>query len=83
MAQAFVTTYKNYFRWPEIDRRKSLRPVDKLAEELPKGDIWIIPKKIGKDDGEGGDSLQSAQAAIKRMYRTRLWSTYQTSYCTD
>ncbi|KAK5643978.1 hypothetical protein RI129_007823 [Pyrocoelia pectoralis] len=80
MAQAFTTTYQKYHRQHAIERRKSLRPVDRFALELPEGGNWIVHKKVGEDD-EGGVGLQAALAAIHQMNRGRLWSTYQVHYC--
>ncbi|KAB0792884.1 hypothetical protein PPYR_12504 [Photinus pyralis] len=82
MAQAFTTTYQKYYRQHPIERRKSLRPVDRFASELPEGGNWIVHKKVGEDD-EGGVGLKAALAAIHKMNRGRLWTTYQMDYCGD
>ncbi|KAK4887861.1 hypothetical protein RN001_004132 [Aquatica leii] len=56
-----------------------LRPVDRLADEVPEGDLWIIRRPI--EDDEGGVGLAAAEEAVHSMLRRRLWSTYQVEYC--
>ncbi|XP_018332410.1 uncharacterized protein LOC108741931 [Agrilus planipennis] len=83
MAQAFITKNMETYRWPEISKRKSLKPTDKLAESLPEGDIWIVRKALGeaKEGEQEDDALKIAQAKVKEMYRKRILSTYQVDYC--
>ncbi|KAL3265282.1 hypothetical protein HHI36_009492 [Cryptolaemus montrouzieri] len=80
MAQAFVTTYRNHYRWHKEPLRKSKRPLDRHAATAPPGDYWIDStlRKQHKDI-----NVPYAQALINQSTGRQMFSTYQVNYCAD
>ncbi|XP_076251123.1 uncharacterized protein LOC143190602 [Rhynchophorus ferrugineus] len=78
MAQAFVTSYRNQFRWYDQARRQPIDP-DKLTKFELEGDIWFLD--LNGEIDEELKNLNSIKEAIHKLYLKRMKSTYQVSHC--
>ncbi|KAK9875865.1 hypothetical protein WA026_009652 [Henosepilachna vigintioctopunctata] len=80
MAQAFVTTYRNHYRWHREPKRKSKKPVDRHAEAPPPGDYWIDTSSLKQKEVL---NIPYGKALVRQSNGRLMFSTYQINYCTD
>ncbi|XP_050300383.1 uncharacterized protein LOC126738934 [Anthonomus grandis grandis] len=78
MAQAFVSTYQNHFRWHCQPKIPPINP-NRLTTLQPEGDIWLLNTEEAID--EDVDNIPKIKEAIHNLYLKRMRSTYQISYC--
>ncbi|KYB28151.1 hypothetical protein TcasGA2_TC032947 [Tribolium castaneum] len=79
MAQCFVSTYRNHYRWPDPQFTKSAHePYDNFVSVIPPEDIWI-----GADTGEDKLDAAALEKRLRKCYLKRLITTYQYDYCKD
>ncbi|XP_030761307.1 uncharacterized protein LOC115886348 [Sitophilus oryzae] len=78
MAQAFITTHKDTFRWNCQPRVGPIRQ-DDLSKLEPEGDIWKLDPN--KEIEEELRNLPKIKETIEKLYLKRMKTTYQLSHC--
>ncbi|CAH1159535.1 unnamed protein product [Phaedon cochleariae] len=81
MAQAFITTYTNNFRWNVQERVKPIDPTKDNPDCDVDKDLWIT---YGDNvDEEDTEHFAKVANTVKQMQLKRMKTTYQTEYCKD
>lgn len=80
MAQAFVTTYLDNFRW---NHQKKVQPIPAEKGLLhcdQNPTLWLVVKD-SLDDENNKETFAEVEATVKQMQLKRYVSTYQNTYC--
>ncbi|KAG5868509.1 hypothetical protein JTB14_001727 [Gonioctena quinquepunctata] len=82
MAQAFITTYRNNFRWHTQTKTKPIIDGGSILPDCDEDeDLWLM--LVDNVQSETDGMLSQAEAAVKQMQLKRWRSTYQVDYCRD
>ncbi|XP_072388146.1 uncharacterized protein [Diabrotica undecimpunctata] len=80
MAQAFITTTKNSFRWNVQEKEKPIRQERKFDECYGKNVDWLTEQDLS----EKMENFEKIKAAVAQLQRDRMSrTTYRRDYCKE
>nr|XP_023030106.1 uncharacterized protein LOC111518019 isoform X5 [Leptinotarsa decemlineata] len=81
MAQAFITTHRNNFRWHQQERIKPIIAGSYVPDCNTDKDRWIeVDDSVDTEDNE---NFSKIKLVVKQMHLKRMRSVYQTDYCKE
>ncbi|XP_057654573.1 uncharacterized protein LOC130892900 [Diorhabda carinulata] len=81
MAQAFITTAKNTYRWNVQEKTKPIKQEKYYDECYGKNVEWLTEKDLG---GKITEHFEEIEKAVKELQAKRMsLTTYRTDYCKD
>lgn len=80
MAQAFVTSYQDNFRWNVQEKAQPIYPGKSYIKCDHNADVWLVVKDL-VNDGSNKESYAEVEATVKQMQLQRYISTYQRYFC--
>lgn len=79
MAQAFVTTYLDNFRWYKQKKVQPIRAEKSFSKCDQNSDKWLEVKDFPEDE-DNKENYSEVEATVKQMQLKRYVSTYEGSY---